>query len=466
MRNAVILRGKGVRPCVHQCESLLPLLLGTQEFAHVQEFSMESLPTAIDLIPALIIFLQFSLRDWVKQVPQSWKRMWASARTFAVICDPKGQDDETALVALPETDDFIFCPYGENEFVLRIKRLCRNGEQMLRLAPERARGANTEFTSLVGESDTFLQALRKVGFLARSKAPVILSGETGSGKELFARAIHYQSPRKGKPFIPVNCGALPDELFENELFGHVRGAYTNASSAEKGLIAEAEGGTLFFDEVDTLSSATQVKLLRFLQSGEYRPLGSSRAVVADVRIIAATNADLSRRVESKRFREDLYYRLNVLSLSIPALRDRVSDVVPLAAHFLSMYAQEHDRRPPQLSDGALRKLLEYSWPGNVRELEGVVQRALVLHDSDVLTAEHLELPKLDERPASEGTRLRQAKALAIEQFERNYIANLLAIHGGNMTRAAEAAGKDRRSFQRLVSKYSLDRTSATLPTSR
>ncbi|MGE0824924.1 MAG: sigma-54 interaction domain-containing protein [Candidatus Binatia bacterium] len=337
---------------------------------------------------------------------------------------------------------------------------------MLRLAPERARGANTEFTSLVGESDTFLQALRKVGFLARSKAPVILSGETGSGKELFARAIHYQSPRKGKPFIPVNCGALPDELFENELFGHVRGAYTNASSAEKGLIAEAEGGTLFFDEVDTLSSATQVKLLRFLQSGEYRPLGSSRAVVADVRIIAATNADLSRRVESKRFREDLYYRLNVLSLSIPALRDRVSDVVPLAAHFLSMYAQEHDRRPPQLSDGALRKLLEYSWPGNVRELEGVVQRALVLHDSDVLTAEHLELPKLDERPASEGTRLRQAKALAIEQFERNYIANLLAIHGGNMTRAAEAAGKDRRSFQRLVSKYSLDRTSATLPTSR
>jgi len=306
--------------------------------------------------------------------------------------------------------------------------------------------------SLVGTSDVFLQAVRKVNLLAQSKAPVVISGETGSGKELLARAIHYQSARKSKPFIPVNCGALPDDLFENELFAHVKGAYTNASTNEKGLIAEAEGGTLLLDEVDALSPAAQIKLLRFLQSGEYRPLGSSRAVVADVRTIAATNTDLGRSVELKLFREDLHYRLNVLSLSIPALRDRGNDVLELVAHFLSVYAKEHERLTPQLSEGARQKLLNYTWPGNVRELEGVIQRAIVLRDTSVLTANDLDLPQFSDRNQSQLELFRLEKSLAIGQFERDFVARMLAIHGGNISRAAKAAGKDRRSFQRLGGK--------------
>jgi len=311
---------------------------------------------------------------------------------------------------------------------------------------------------VIGDSPVFRQALHKVNLLAKSKAAVVISGETGSGKELLARAIHYQSARLSRPFIPVNCGALPDELFENELFGHVKGAYTNASSAEKGLIAEADGGTLFLDEVDTLSPAAQVKLLRFLQRGEYRPLGSSKSMVADVRVISATNTDLGRLVETKAFREDLHYRLNVLSLSIPPLRQRGTDILKLASHFVNVYAREQGRETPRFSDEALRQFLEYRWPGNVRELESVIQRAIVLQDAEILTPEDFALPCV-ESPRSEAALFRKGKSLAIGQFERNSIAKLLAAHGGNISQAAKAAGKDRRSFQRLVSKYSLDRKS-------
>jgi DNA-binding NtrC family response regulator len=356
-------------------------------------------------------------------------------------------------------DDFVFCPYQENEFLLRVKRLLnrkrQNGESPADLAIE----SSQDRSVLVGDSKTFVQAVAKVELLAHSKAPVVISGETGSGKELLARAIHYRSVRKDKPFIPVNCGALPDDLFENELFGHSKGAYTSASTAERGLITEAEGGTLFLDEVDTLSPAAQIKLLRFLQSGEYRPLGSSRALVADVRIIAATNIDLHRSVQLKLFREDLHYRLNVLSLEIPALRDRDTDVLALASHFLGKYAREHDRLTPRLSEGARRKLLNYSWPGNVRELEGVIQRAIVLQDSEMLTPGDLELPSANDGASSQPELFRLKKSLAIGQFERNLLATLLATHSGNISQAAKAAGKDRRSFQRLLSKYGLNRKS-------
>jgi DNA-binding NtrC family response regulator len=211
--------------------------------------------------------------------------------------------------------------------------------------------------------------------------------------------------------------------------------------------------------VDTLSPAAQIKLLRFLQSGEYRPLGSSRALVADVRVISATNTDLNRCVELKLFREDLHYRLNVLALSIPALRDRGSDVISLARHFLAVYARENDRLTPILSEDAKQKLLSYPWPGNVRELEAVIQRALVLHDSDVISADEIEFSNVNGKTVSQPDLFRLGKSLAIGQFEKNFLANLLAAHSGNISRAAKAAGKDRRSFQRLMSKYSLNRKS-------
>ncbi len=286
------------------------------------------------------------------------------------------------------------------------------------------------FGALVGESESFVRAIKNIPPLAQSDATVLICGETGTGKELFARAIHYHSPRRNKPFIPVNCAALPDHLFENELFGHVKGAFTDANSSEKGLIAEAEGGTLILDEVDTLSPAAQAKLLRFLQNGEYRPLGSSRSVTANVRIIAATNADLFDRVKAKLFREDLYYRLNALSLIIPPLRERIEDIVHLSNHFLTQYARERNTERRSISSDALRKLMAYEWPGNVRELEGVILRALILTTSSTLQPEDINLPQQSPMPAQENTLLRQAKTNMIQNFELSYLTNLLASTTG------------------------------------
>ncbi len=455
VRNALIINGSGFIPCSQRCGSLITLL--NRAFDRVQEISIECPRIEPNLVPDLIL-PRFLLQDWAKHGMQFCKQTWTSAKTFAVLCDRDVQK-ENIPPALINVDDFVFCPYQENEFLLRIKRLLKRKRQTTATAFNRVTENPRDLNLLVGDSETFLQAVSKVGLLAQSKAPVVISGETGSGKELLARAIHYQSGRKDKPFIPVNCGALPDDLFENELFGHFKGAYTGASTAENGLINEAEGGTLFLDEVDALSPAAQIKLLRFLQSGEYRPLGSSRALVADIRVIAATNTDLDRCVELKLFREDLHYRLNVLSLPIPALRDRGNDVLALASHFLSVYAREHDRLKPRLSEEAMSKLLNYSWPGNVRELESVIQRAIVLQDSEVLSPEDIELPKFNDRTGSQQELFRLGKSLAIGQFERNFLARLLATHGGNISRAAQAAGKDRRSFQRLMSKYALDRKS-------
>jgi DNA-binding NtrC family response regulator len=283
----------------------------------------------------------------------------------------------------------------------------------------------------------------------------LIAGETGTGKELVARAIHSCSDRQAKPFIPVNCGTLPDHLFENELFGHTKGAFTDASSTEKGLVAEAEGGTLFLDEIDTLSASAQIKLLRFLQHREYRPLGSSKSRIADVRIIAATNTDLWQHVQAKSFREDLYHRLNVLSLTVPPLRERAADISLLAKHFLTVYSKQHHREVLSFAPGALQKLVAYSWSGNVRELEGVVQRAVLLASAPVLQYEDIDLPVMHNGIVKETFHV--AKAQAVEQFEHNYLVGLMVAHQGNISQAAKTAGKDRRTLQRLLHKYSLGR---------
>jgi DNA-binding NtrC family response regulator len=293
--------------------------------------------------------------------------------------------------------------------------------------------------------------------IATTDTTVLLTGETGTGKEVIARAIHYQSPRHGQPFIPVNCGALPDHLLENELFGHTKGAFTDASSTEKGLLAEAEGGTLFLDEVDALSAAAQVKLLRMLQDREYRPLGSPKSMRANVRIVAATNTDLRQQVHTGRFREDLYYRLYVLSVRLPSLRERRTDIAQLARHFLVQYGQRHGREELRLAPSAVRKLLAYPWPGNVRELEGVIQRTVLLLSSTVVEAEDLDLPAARVAEVSDTGSLRAAKSQAVEQFEQVYLINLLTAHSGNVTQAAKQAGKDRRTLQRLLRKHGLDR---------
>jgi len=335
-----------------------------------------------------------------------------------------------------------------------VKRLLQSKGTAASSSEKSSSNETLHFGALVGQSEIFVHAIRNIPPLAQSDATVLICGETGTGKELFARAIHYHSPRRNKPFIPVNCAALPEHLFENELFGHIKGAFTDATSSENGLIAEAEGGTLILDEVDTLSPAAQAKLLRFLQNGEYRPLGSSRSVTANVRIIVATNTELFDRVKTKLFREDLYFRLNALSVIIPPLRERTEDIVHLSNHFLAQYAKEHNTTRRGISSEALRKLMDYEWPGNVRELEGLILRALVLTTCETLQLADINFPQRNAKPLQESTLLRQAKTNVIQNFEVTYLTSLLATHHGNITRAAKAAGKQRSTLQRLLRKHS------------
>jgi DNA-binding NtrC family response regulator len=298
---------------------------------------------------------------------------------------------------------------------------------------------------MVGESPAFLAAIEKVPLVARCDATVLISGETGTGKELVARAIHYLSPRAKKPFVAVNCGAIPPELVENELFGHERSAYTGATASQTGLIQEAEGGTLFLDEVDSLPLLAQVKLLRFLQEKEYRPLGAGRMLKADVRVVAAANSDLEGAVEAGRLRQDLYYRLSVIPLHLPALRERREDIPLLARHFLAKYAREMGQPARGLSPGALQTLLDHPWPGNVRELEHVIERASLLATGGEITAEDLMLrPRGDTAPRLE--------EMTIEQVERYLIERALAAQGGNVSEAARVLGLSRSAlYRRLTS---------------
>jgi DNA-binding NtrC family response regulator len=308
--------------------------------------------------------------------------------------------------------------------------------------------------NLIGESAAFTAEVNKIPVVARCDVRILISGETGTGKELCARAIHYLSPRTGGPFIPVNCGAIPPELVENELFGHERGAYTGAANAQAGLIREAEGGTLFLDEVDCLPPLAQAKLLRFLQEKEYRPLGSARMRRADVRVITATNVDLAEAVSLGRVRKDFYYRLNIIPLRLPPLRERRADIQLLARHFLSKFAAEFERDASSFSDEAAQKLDAYDWPGNVRELEHVVERAVALSNGAVIDGAEIDLPA----PAAPARRdsFKEAKAQAVAEFEKRYLSELLATHHGNITRAAQAAHKNRRAFWQLLRKHHIN----------
>ena len=348
--------------------------------------------------------------------------------------------------------DFITCPFKAIDIVPRVWRLLEQSRR--EASPVRELKERLGLRRLVGESSAFLAEVKKFPVVARSDASILLLGETGTGKELCARAIHYLSPRASKPFVPVNCGAIPLELVENELFGHEREAFTGAATSRFGLIHEAGGGTLFMDEIDCLPLLAQVKLLRFLQEKEYRPLGSMKMRHADVRVIAATNADLEDALGKGRLRQDLYYRLNVIPLMLPPLRERREDIPLLVRHFLAKFAEEFDKQIPALSQDAMQVLLIYEWPGNVRELEHVIARAVVMCQRDVIGSEDICLPRAQTRAAAAS--FREMKAGMIAQFERTYINGLLSAHDGNVSRAARAAQKDPRALRHLMRKHSIN----------
>lgn len=315
---------------------------------------------------------------------------------------------------------------------------------------------------MIGRSEAFLDSLRLIEKIGRCDAPVLIEGETGTGKELAARAIHYGGARKAFPFIPVNCGAIPDALVENELFGHKSGAYTDARRDHVGLVAHARHGTLFLDEVDALSPKSQVTLLRFLQDQQYRPLGGGETRIADVRVITACNTDLARLTEAGGFRLDLMYRIKLLHLCLPPLRERGDDVVLLAEHVLAACAARYGTEK-RLDAASRAWLLRQRWPGNVRELENIICREYLLSEDAVIrigmpeacpmTAATPEKPPLTPRFIGFG----QAKTHAVGAFERGYLEDALASAGGNVTRAARLAGKERRAFGKLLKKHGIDR---------
>ncbi len=315
---------------------------------------------------------------------------------------------------------------------------------------------------LAGKSAAFLAVLELTRRFAACDATVLIQGETGTGKELVARAIHYQGERRTYPFIPVNCGALPDTLVENELFGHARGAFTDAREARGGLIAEAQGGTLFLDEVEALTPKVQVTLLRFLQDFEYRPVGGAPVRNANVRIIAASNANLHALQRDQHFRQDLLFRLNVLTIDLPPLRERQNDVVLLAEVFLKRLAEQYRKPPKRLHDSAQTRLTHYGWPGNVRELENLMHREFLMSDGEVVYLRSLPAPpacnagEIAEAPMT-AYRFQDAKASAIARFERDYICELLSRTHGNISQAARISGKERSRLGKLVKKYGLER---------
>lgn len=314
---------------------------------------------------------------------------------------------------------------------------------------------------LVGCSPAFRNAIAQLPTIARTDAPVLISGETGTGKELVARAFHYLSERANGPFVAINCGSFPETLLEDELFGHERGAFTDAHSRREGLIAQAEHGTLFLDEVDTLSPKAQVDFLRVLQDKRFRKIGSVAEQNCDIRVLAATNAPLDQLLQSRGFRVDLYYRICVFTVRLPPLRERKEDIPALAAHFLEKHSPSEQHGNLRFSPSALAALASRPWPGNVRELENAVIRGIHLCRDHVIDADDMTLetgrPAGPPADASTSTRsLRELKKTAVEAFERDYLIRLLAEHQGNLTRAARDAKKDRRDFGKLLKKYQLD----------
>ncbi|KAF6661535.1 two-component system response regulator GlrR [Pantoea anthophila] len=304
--------------------------------------------------------------------------------------------------------------------------------------------------AIVTRSPLMLRLLEQAHMVAQSDVSVLINGQSGTGKEMLAQAIHAASPRNGKPFVAINCGALPEQLLESELFGHAKGAFTGAVSAREGLFKTAGGGTLFLDEIGDMPQPLQVKLLRVLQERKVRPLGSDHDSEIDVRIISATHRDLPKAMEKKEFREDLFYRLNVVNLKIPALHERTEDIPLLANHLLRQAAERHKPQVRSFSVDAMKRLMAASWPGNVRQLVNVIEQCVALSSSPVISDALVEQALSGENSAL------PTFAEARNQFELNYLRKLLQMTKGNVTNAARLAGRNRTEFYKLLSRHELD----------
>jgi two-component system response regulator HydG len=373
-------------------------------------------------------------------------------------------DVDTAVTAVKAgAYDFLTKPFASSDTVaLTVSKAAERGRLLDRTRLlEKELEIHERYGNIIGSSPPMLEVYRMIDTVSHSTSTVLLQGESGTGKELVARAIHSRGPRASKPFVPVNCSAIPENLVESELFGHVRGAFTGAVATRMGLFEAADKGTIMLDEVGELPAQVQVKLLRILQEGEVKRVGSSESSNVDVRVIAATNVDLQRAMANGRFREDLYYRLNVITIYIPPLRERPDDIPLLSYHFLRKYALLAGRDIRRISLEAIRALRSYQWPGNVRELENAIERAVVMARSEVVVPSNLPSSVVD-IPDSLVSRnvlldlpFSKAKKSVIDGFEKEYMEEALRRAEGNVSEAARQASLDRSNFRRILKKHKI-----------
>ncbi|MGE3182476.1 MAG: sigma-54-dependent transcriptional regulator [Phycisphaerae bacterium] len=349
---------------------------------------------------------------------------------------------DSAVSAMREgAEDYLAKPFTDEELLASVTRTLEQVHARRTAAFER----DTEFGKppfgMIGVSSAMRRVYRSISKAAATHATVLITGESGTGKELVARAIHYEGPRAAAPFVAVNCAGIPEGLVESELFGHAKGAFTGASTTRAGFFMTAHGGTIFLDEIAELAAATQAKLLRILEEGEVRLVGSDRARSVDVRVVAATNKDLAGLVSKSAFREDLFFRLHVVTIELPPLRERGDDILLLIRHFMAKFAEQQGGLVPSLTDRALRALRDYHWPGNVRELQNVIQRVLVMSDDDAIDVP--DLPSIMRFAIPRERDLQRTLA----EVERDHIRDVLASVDGNKTRAGQILGIDRKTLR-------------------
>jgi len=358
---------------------------------------------------------------------------------------------ESAVEAMKKgAFNFLNKPFDPEELLLQIEKAMEN--QRLVSEVRRLEGLLNErydFQNIIARSEKMQKVLELVSRVAGTDSTIYISGESGTGKEVIAKAIHLASERRDKPFVAINCAAIPETLLESELFGHEKGAFTDAKRSYQGLFAQSHQGTIFLDEIGDMSRSIQAKLLRVLQEKKFYPLGSGKPVEVDVRVIVATNRDLEAAVKNGSFREDLFYRIHVVPIDLPPLRERKEDIPPLAEHFLKKISQRMKKEIKGLSAMAMQKLMLYDWPGNVRELENTIEHAVAITQNDVIS-EGIVLPTKD-LPAKSLKPFKEA----VEEFKRGYVVRLLEFTKGNVSKAAGLAGKYRADFYNLVKKHNL-----------
>ncbi len=364
--------------------------------------------------------------------------------------------------------DYLSKPFTADELCMRVEK----GLEKKKLVAENVYLRQEligkyKFSNIIGKSKTMQEVFSIVEKAAGSNSTVLIRGQSGTGKELIARAIHHNSSRKDKKFIAVDCGALPETLLESELFGHVKGSFTGAIVSKPGLLEVANGGTFFIDEVGDLSPAIQAKFLRVLQEKEFRPVGGIKNIKVDVRVIAATNKDLEKMIGESKFRDDLFYRLNILPIFLPALKERKEDIPILVNHFLKIYNQKQHKNARKISPEAMDLLMEYDWPGNVRELENTIERLMIMVDSDIIRPTHLPINIqgkkvciniLTPKSSNELKKIKKkVRADAVENIEKAFLVDALNRNAWNISKSARDVGMKRQNFQGLIRKHKIIR---------